>query len=166
LLWHGIVFLWFGILFGSEPHPLSGIAKTYYLGLELFLIFAAVVICGCNTSQTIIAIAEPLRPENERRDIRQAIRVFQEFKTKTFRVSLYNFIPIVSAKPVFYYWCLAIAMIIIGISIIMVMAAPRTDALDLWAFLLRNILTMVLLAWLVIWYASAFTYLQKTVYKR
>jgi hypothetical protein len=72
----------------------------------------------------------------------------------------------ISAKPVFYYWCLAIAMIIIGINIIMVMGAPRTDALDLWAFLLRNILTMVLLAWLVIWYASAFTYLQKEVYKR
>jgi hypothetical protein len=166
LLWHGIVFLGFGILFGIEPHPLSGIPKMYYLGLDLFLIFVAVTTCGCNTSQTVIAIAETLRSENKRGDIRQAIRVFQEFKTKTFGASLYNYIPMVSAKPVFYYWCLGISIMMVGFNLVMVTTAPGTDAISLWMLMLRNLLALALIAWLVIWYAAAFTYLQKEVYKR
>lgn len=166
LFWHGVVVLSFWALFGTEPHPLSGITKIYYLVSDLFLIFIAVVICGCNTSQTIIAIAETLRPENERGDIRQAIRVFQEFKTKTFGVSLYNYIPMVSAKPFFYYWIFGGVLLIVGFNIYEVMAALGAGAIYWWVFLLRNILALVLVAWLIIWYASAFSFLQKEVYKR
>lgn len=166
LFWHGVVVLSFWALFGTEPHPSSGITKIYYLVSDLFLIFIAVVICGCNTSQTIIAIAETLRPENERGDIRQAIRVFQEFKTKTFGVSLYNYIPMVSAKPFFYYWIFGGVLLIVGFNIYEVMAALGAGAIYWWVFLLRNILALVLVAWLIIWYASAFSYLQKEVYKR
>jgi len=166
LLWHGIVVLGYAILSGTGPRTPDGIPEIYYLVSDLFLIYVVVVICGCNTSQTIIAIAEPLRRENERGDIRMAIRVFQEFKKKTFGVSLFNYIPMVSAKPVFYYWIFGGALVIVAVNIYEVMTVLGADVIYRWVFLLRNVSALVLVAWLMIWYASAFTYLQKEVYKR
>jgi MFS family permease len=167
LAWHGIVVLWFRAIFGQEIHPLSGTAKIYYLISDLFLLFIVLIIYGCNASQAIIAIAEPLRQENERSDIRQAIRVFQEFKVKTFGVSLYNYIPMVSARPGFYYWIFGGALIIVAVNIFWIIVTAGDEGFNPWlVVILRNLLVLALMAWSMIWYASAFSFLQKEVYKR
>jgi len=166
LFWHGIIFFWYWALFGKETHAFTGIPKLYYLGSDLFLLFIVLAIYCCNTSQTIIAIAEPLRQENERRDIRQAIRVFEEFKVKTIGVSLYNYVPMVSAKPRFYYWIFIGILIIVVINIYQVITVIGTEGNNWWVFLLRDILALIWVAWLMIWYASAFNFLHREVYKR
>ncbi|UCH93506.1 MAG: hypothetical protein JSV88_24985 [Candidatus Aminicenantes bacterium] len=60
-----------------------------------------------------------------------------------------------------------VSLIIVLVSISWVIFTVGAKGLNPWqVFILRNLLVLALMAWSMIWYASAFTYLQKEVYKR
>ncbi len=168
LLWHCGGVLWFARMYGTAQNmglPREGII---YLAMEFFLILAGVVICGCNASQTIISLAETIRTD-ERREIRQAIRVFQQFKYRILGVDLYNYVATVVARPVLYLFILSIAIVMVVINSYQVMAAYGTAAserINPVVFFLRNGLVLLFMAWLTFWYDAAFKYIQKEVYTR
>ncbi|NIM10452.1 MAG: hypothetical protein GTO45_00535 [Candidatus Aminicenantes bacterium] len=165
LLWHCVVALGFTWMGGIDKVSSSGTNQLIYLVSDLFFILVAVVICGCNTSQTIIALAETVR-NDERRDIRQAIRAFQQFKATMLGVDLYNYIAIVSIRPDLYLYILIISTAIIGFNIYQIMIPANVMTLGLWVFLGRNTVALMLVTWLVFWYYAAFKFLQREVYKR
>jgi hypothetical protein len=168
LVWHGIIALWFGLIFGFEVNPVdqTNLPKLYHIGSDLFLFYVTVAICGINASQAIIALAETLRPEHERGDIRQAIRAFQEFRKKSYGVTIYNSIPMVTARPILYFVYLFFAVIIVGYNIFDVIPDVGLGALNWWVFLLRNMLTLVWVSWLSVWYLAAFMSLRMQLYPR
>ena len=103
LIWHCIVGFGFAWICGTNQITGTGVNRIISLGVELFFIYGVVVVYGCNTSQVIIALAESIRTD-ERREIRQAIRAFQEFKYTKLGVNLYSFVPNVSFRPDFYFY--------------------------------------------------------------
>ncbi|UCH98272.1 MAG: caspase family protein [Candidatus Aminicenantes bacterium] len=166
LVWHCIVALGFAWICGIEFPSINQEPNRFiYLITDLFFIFATVMIYGCNASQAIIALAETIRPD-ERHDIRQAIRAFQQFKYKMLGVDLYNFVPMIPVRPDLYLYIGAISIAIVGFNIYQVMIAADAMTLRLWVFLMRNIFAMILVTWLVLWYQSAFKFIQREVYKR
>ena len=164
-LWHIIVALGFIWICGVEPGANQEPSRLVYLITDLFLIFAGVVIYGCNTSQTIIALAETIRMDG-RRETRQAIRAFQQFKYKMLGVDLYNYMPMVSIRPDIYLYMWLGSMAIIIFNIYQVMIAGEVEIRGLLIFITRNVFALMLITWLVFWYQSAFKFIQREVYKR
>ncbi|UCH92837.1 MAG: caspase family protein [Candidatus Aminicenantes bacterium] len=165
LLWHCLVAMGFAFLCNGQ-HSISGEHNHFvYLVIDLFFIFCGVVVFGCNTSQVIIILAEPIR-QDDRREIRQAIRAFQQFKYKMLGVDLYNFIPMVPVRPDLYFYLGAIAAAVIVFNIYQVMIAAELETARMLLLVTRNIFILILVAWLVFWYHSAFKFIQKEVYKR
>jgi hypothetical protein len=166
LVWHGIVIMSLVWIEGIEPH-VPGVSNPFlHLLIDHFYIFGGVVLLSCNASQTIIAIAETLRSD-DRRDIRQAIRVFQEFKHTLVGVDLYNHIAQVSARPdlYFYGWIVVIAvtgsnLYKNGVSLYLL------GAQHFWILLVRDIIAILFVTWLVFWYYAAYKFFQREVYKR
>lgn len=166
VVWHAVVAMWFYNLFGKEVRMIVGGMKINHLIFDLIVLLGPILICNCNASHAVIALAEPLRPEDERGEIRQVIRALEEFKNKSIGVSLYNFIPMVSARPVAYYWVFGAALLLVIVQSILVIAGMDKPEAIYGLFLLKSMLIIVWIAMLVIWYASAFKNLQKEVYKR
>ncbi len=165
LLWHCVVAIGFAFLFGTE-HNIGGNPHQFaYLIIDLFFLFVGVVVFGCNTSQTIIALAETVR-KDDRREIRQAIRAFQQFKYKMLWVDLYNYIPIVPIRPDLYLYFGVISAVVIVFNIYQVIIAAELQGILFLIFVARNLFILILVAWLVFWYQSAFNYIKREVYKR
>ncbi len=165
LLWHCLVAIVFAGIYGAEPNSSQEISPFVYVVTDLFIIFAGVVVFGCNTSQSIIALAETIR-KDERREIRQAIRAFQQFKYTRVGVDLYNYIAAVSTRPDLYVIGWIISSAVIGFNIYQVTTSIDTQTLRSWVFFMRNIFALILVTWLVFWYQAAFKYIQREVYKR
>lgn len=164
-VWHVVVFVAYLLMSNlPPPHTIPDPAglNTVNLAIELFLILAVIVVCGCNATQAIISLAETVR-KDERREIRQAIQIFRQFRKRVWNVDLYNYVAMVSARPVLYYVVLAIAVVLIIWNTLQSMES--TNGLD-GILLMRNAFALLLVAWLVFWYESAFKYIQKEVYKR
>jgi len=165
LLWHLVVAIGFASLFGTE-HNIGGDSNQFaYLISDLSFLFMGVVVFGCNTSQTVIALAETVR-KDERREIRQAIRAFQQFKFKMLWVDLYNYVPMVPIRPDLYLYFGIITAAVIVFNIYQVMISMELQAVLLLIFVTRNLFALILVAWLVFWYQSAFNYIKREVYKR
>lgn len=165
LLWHFVVAIGFASLFGTE-HNIGGDPNQFvYLISDLFFLFMGVVVFGCNTSQTVIALAETVR-KDERREIRQAIRAFQQFKFKMLWVDLYNYIPMVPIRPDLYLYFGIITAAVIVFNIYQVMVPMELQGVLSLIFVTRNLFALILVAWLVFWYQSAFNYIKREVYKR
>ena len=165
LLWHCLVVIGF-LLFCDGQHSISGEHNHFiYLIIDLFYILAGVVVFGCNSSQIIIILAETIRPD-DRREIRQAVSAFQQFKYKRLGVDLYNFIPMVPIRPDLYLYFGVISGAVIVINIFQVMIVGGLDTAHWLIFVTRNVLTFMWVAWLVFWYQSAFKFIQREVYKR
>lgn len=165
LVWHCIVAIGF-LLFCDGQHSISGEHNQFiYLIIDLFYILAGVVVFGCNSSQIIITLAETIRPD-ERREIRQAIRAFQQFKYKMLGVDLYNFTPMVTIRPDLYLYFGIISTAIIVFHTYQVMIAGELETARLLIFVTRNVFAFMWVAWLVFWYYSAYKYIQHEVYKR
>ncbi|MCK4762925.1 MAG: caspase family protein [Candidatus Aminicenantes bacterium] len=165
LLWHCLVALVFAWLCGVVPITNRESNRFIFLVTDLFFILAGIVIFAINTSQTIISLAETVRPD-ERREIRQAIRVFEQFKSKMVGVDLYNYVAAVSVRPNLYIYGWIVSAAVIGFNIYQVLATVDIVTVYLWTFLVRNIFLLVLVTWLVFWYHAAFKTIQKEVYKR
>jgi hypothetical protein len=165
LLWHCLVAIGF-LLFCDGQHSLSGEHNHFiYLIIDLFYILAGVVVFGCNSSQIIIILAETIRPD-DRREIRQAICAFQQFKYKMLGVDLYNFIPMVPIRPDLYLYFGVISGAVIVFNTFQVMIAGELETARRLIFVTRNVLAFMWVAWLVFWYHSAFKFIQREVYKR
>jgi hypothetical protein len=165
LLWHCLVAIVFAGIYGAEPASSQEISPFVYVVTDLFIIFAGVVVFGCNTSQSIIALAETIR-KDERREIRQAIRAFQQFKYTRVGVDLYNYIAAVATRPDLYVIGWIISSAVIGFNIYQVTTSIDTQTLHSWVFFMRNIFALILVTWLVFWYQAAFKYIQREIYKR
>lgn len=165
MLWHFFVVLWFAWTCGIESGLNQEPSHFVYVITDLFFILLAVVVYNCNTSQTIIALAETLR-EDERREIRQAIRAFQQFKYKMIGVDLYNFVPMVPVRPEVYFFLWGISMAVIVFNIYQVMIAAELETVRMLILITRNIFAAMMLSWLIFWYDAAFKFLKKEVYKR
>jgi hypothetical protein len=159
LLWHCIITIGFAWLWKKAGQDI-----IFSLVLDLFFILVIVAINGCNASQSIIALAETIRPD-ERREIRQTIRAFQEFKYKILGVGLYNYVPMVAARPALYYFIMGISFLVVGLNTYIVIVSGTTVMSNWMVFLKCNITILVFITWLVLWYASAFYLIQKEVYK-
>jgi hypothetical protein len=154
------------LLFCDGQHSISGEHNQFiYLIIDLFYILAGVVVFGCNSSQVIITLAETIRPD-ERREIRQAIRAFQQFKYKMLGVDLYNFTPMVTIRPDLYLYFGIISTAIIVFHTYQAMIAGELETARLLIFVTRNVFAFMWVAWLVFWYHSAFKFIQREVYKR
>jgi hypothetical protein len=165
LLWHCVTAIGFASLFGTV-HNIGGTPNQFaYLIIDLFFVFMGVVVFGCNTSQTIIALAETVR-KDERREIRQAIRAFQQFKYKMLWVDMYNYIPMAPIRPDLYLYFGVISAAAIVFNIYQVMISTELQGVLFLIFVARNLFTLILVAWLVFWYQSAFNYIKREVYKR
>jgi len=166
LVWHCMVIICLVWICGVEPR-VPGINNPFlYLVIDLFFIFVGVVVFGCNASQTIIAMAETIRTD-ERREIRQAIRIFQEFKYTLVGVDLYNYIAQVSARPDMYLYGWIVVIAVTGSNLYKNgVTMDLLGAHHFWVVLLRDIFAMIFVTWLVFWYYSAYKYIQHEVYKR
>ncbi len=153
--WHGCVTLGFAL----------GTGGLSYLPFDLFLIFIVVVIFVCNPSQTIIAMAETIR-NDERREIRLAIRMFQQYKTTMVGVDLYNFVAVLSARPDFYLRLLVVAGALLAFNTYDLVWGTEARGGTLWYLLIRNMAAMLMICWQVVWYHSAFKHIQHEVYRR
>lgn len=165
LFWHGALILWYWFLFDGVAHPGGGDC-IYYLVNDLVLLLIAVWICCCNASHTIIALAEPMRDEIERRETRMVIRAFQQFRTKSFNVSLFSYIPLLSANPRMYFLVFLIIFTFLGINTYNVVSIYSAVGEILWVFIPRNVLIAIFFGWLTVWYGAAFRFLEKEIYKR
>lgn len=166
ILWHCMVAISFAWICGTDQITSAGANRIVYIVIDLFFILAIVVICCCNASQTIIVLAETIREDN-RKEIRQAIRAFQQFKYKMFGTTINNYVAVVSAKPVIYFIFLIVSIMIIGFNTYVVLTTGNNNANAAisWVFLLRNILALFLVTSLVLWYQSAFNFIKREVYK-
>jgi hypothetical protein len=135
-----------------------------FFGLDLFLIMIAVVIFGCNAVQAIIALAETVR-KDERREIREAVEAFRQFRTRLWHVDLNNLVAMVSARPVVYFCIMGMGMILLGLNITHTLIFHAADPM-IWIILFRDAFFLVFLAWQAFWYAAAFQFIQREVYKR
>lgn len=164
-LWHCIVGISCYSLYDIKHSQVPWqIAQFNYLTIDLFLIFGIAVVLGCNNSHTIISLAETIRPD-ERREIRQAIRAFQQFKFKMFGIDTYNFIPMISVRPdVYLYFWIAIIVIII-IDLCRYIYINPAEQVNFPLLMTRDISAMALITWLVFWYQAAFKIIQREVYK-
>jgi MFS family permease len=165
LLWHCGVAIGVAALFGTEHSIGRNPHQFAYLVIDLFFLLVGVVVFGCNTSQTIIALAETVR-KDDRREIRQAIRAFQQFKHKMLWVDLYNYIPMVPVRPDLYLYFGVISAAVIAFNIYEVIIAAEFQGVLFLMFVARNLFILMLVAWLVFWYQSAFNYIKREVYKR
>ncbi len=165
VLWHAMVLLSFSIVPSANTgYFLRAPNVVIFLGVDLFLIMATVIICGCNASQAIIALAETIR-KDERREIREAISAFRQFRKRFWDVDLFNLVAMVSARPSLYHVVLGLAAALLAVSSIHASAVfSQTPRLSI--ILLRNAFALVLVAWQVFWYQAAFKFIQKEVYKR
>jgi uncharacterized caspase-like protein len=166
LVWHCMVIICLVWICGFESR-VPGVNNPFlYFLIDLFFIFIGVVVFGCNASQTIIAMAETIRTD-ERREIRQAIRIFQEFKYTLVGVDLYNYIAQVSARPVMYLYGWIVVIAVTGSNLYKNgITMELLGAHHFWMVLLRDIFAMIFVTWLVFWYYSAYKYIQHEVYKR
>jgi hypothetical protein len=163
--WHCIVAFSFAWICGIESAVNQEPSRFIYLLTDLFFIFAGIMIFGTNTGQTVIALAELIRTD-ERREIRQAIRVFQQFKYKKLGVDLYNYLPAFAIRPDLYLLFWLIAMAIVGYNFYQVLPSAGAVTMRTWIFLTRNIVLMIMVSWLMFWYHSAFKFIQREIYKR
>jgi hypothetical protein len=165
-LWHVLVFFLTSgqmrIKFHESLYDVSRILT--FLGLDLFLIMMAVIIFGCNAVQAIIALAETVR-KDERREIREAVEAFRQFRTRLWHVDLNNLVAMVSARPVAYFCIMGMGMILLGLSIAHTLISHAANPL-LGIILFRDAFFLVFLAWQAFWYAAAFQFIQREVYKR
>ena len=165
-LWHVFVFFLTSsqlrIKFHESLYDVSRILT--FLGLDLFLIMMAVIIFGCNAVQAIIALAETVR-KDDRREIREAVEAFRQFRTRLWHVDLNNLVAMVSARPVVYFCIMGIAMIFLCLSITNTLISHAADP-GIWIILFRDAFFLVFLAWQAFWYAAAFQFIQREVYKR
>ena len=164
-LWHCVIALSFAWICGGGSGVDPGLQQLLYLAADLFLILMAVVIFGCNASQTIIALAETIRP-GERREIRQAIRAFQQFKYKMLGVDLFNFVPMVPARPGLYLYIWVLSTVVIAFHIYQTMVAAELESVHISMIVIRDIVAFCLITWLVFWYQAAFRFIRREVYKR
>lgn len=102
---------------------------------------------------------------DERREIRQAIRAFQQFRYTKIGVNYYNFVPNVPFRPDFYFYTLVISMIILALHTYFIMVNVEIETIRLWILLMRNICTGILVTWLVLWYSAAFNFIKKELYQ-
>jgi hypothetical protein len=165
LLWHCLVFIGFAFFCDGQYSIVGEHNQLIYMIIDLFFILLGVVAFGCNTSHVIISLAETIRPD-ERREIRQAIRVFQQFKYKRLGTDFYNCIPMLDIRPDLYLYFGVIAVAVIVFNIYQVMIAGELETAHMLIFVTRNLFASILVAWLVFWYHSAFKFIQKEVYKR
>jgi hypothetical protein len=158
LLWHILIFAMFREVGNATPRAVVS------FGFDLFFLTAAVIVCGFNAAQAIVALAEPMR-EDHRREIRQAIKAFQQFRRRLWGVDLYNYVAMVSARPLLYF---LIALVAVGLLIAdTVYILYRMDMKPrLWVFLVRNAFALVLVIWQAFWYQAAFQRIQRKVYAR
>jgi hypothetical protein len=165
LLWHCMVVIGFLLLCDGQ-HSIGGEPNHFiYLIIDLFYILAGVVVFGSNSSQIIIILAETIRPD-DRREIRQAVCAFQQFKYKRLGVDLYNFIPMVPIRPDLYLYFGVISAAVIVFNTFQVMIVGELETTRWLIFVTRNVLAFMWVAWLVFWYHSAFKFIQREVYKR
>jgi len=162
-MWHCIVVIGFIWIYSRNSSAIKDPKQIYSLIFEIFFLFVGVVIFACNASQTIIALAETLRSD-DRRDIRQAIRVFQQFKYTPIGVDMYNYVAQVSCKPHIYFYGWIASIVFVGLSLFKRMA----EIVDMYPALIivREVLVMAMITWLVLWYYSAYKRFQQEVYKR
>ncbi len=160
-LWHCLMLLgFFAVARGGSGNP----AVLTWLAVNLMLILAAVIIFGCNASQSIIALAETIR-EDERREIREAITIFRQFRSRLFGADFFNLIAMTSARPVVYFIVLILAAAVLCAHTAYTLLSHAGQP-DIWVILLRNACGLVFTAWLAVWYDTAFRFLRKEVYKR
>jgi hypothetical protein len=155
-LWHCLICIL--SYFSNRP------ANIIPLGANFFLILLVVIICGCNASQAIIALAEPLR-KDQRREIREAITAFRQFRTHIGHIDLFNLVAMVSARPSVYYFVLGLTVLVLAAHTIYV-ATRFSETPELWIILLRNVFALAITAWQVFWYTAAFQFIRREVYKR
>jgi len=162
-IWHSIVVIGFLWIYHLNPLEIQKTMLWDSLIFEMFFLFVGVVVFGCNASQTVIALAEILRPD-ERKDIRQAIRVFQQFKYTLIGVDLYNYVAQISVKPEVYFYGWIVSIACVGGSLIKRLG----EGVDRYTHIIvvRETLAMVLVTILVFWYYSAYKHFQHEVYKR
>lgn len=165
LVWHCIIVLVFARVCGVDLGADQEAGRFFFLVSDLFFIWAGIVIFGVNPAQSIIALAEPIR-NDDRREIRQAIRAFQQFKFRRVGVDLYNFLAAVSVRPDVYLIGWGISVLIIAFNIYQVGAILEVVTVRLWVLTVRNIVFLVMVTWLVYWYQAAFKYIQREVYRR
>jgi hypothetical protein len=129
----------------------------------MFFLFVGVMVFGCNASQTVIALAEPLRSDH-RREIRQAIRVFQQFKYTLIGVDLCNYVALISLRPDAYFYGWIVSIVFVGGSLMQRLALGVEKYQQI--IIVREILIMALVTVLVFWYYSAYKHFLHDVYKQ
>jgi hypothetical protein len=170
IVWHFSLFLILIL-------PKSGVASGSIplVGIELFLIMGGVIFYGCNTLQSIIVFSEPFR-DDERREMRQAMRIFLQFRNRMLNVDAANLIPLLSARPDFYVGVtfLAVALIIFdGSCFILSLVNPsltnplvafKTTSLVKEIAILQDGALLIFVLVQLLWYTSAYHSLRKIFY--
>ncbi len=162
-IWHGIVVIGFFWIYRSSPLAIQDSMLLGSLIFEMFFLFVGVLVFGCNASQTIVALAEPLRSDY-RREIRQAIRVFQQFKYTLIGVDLFNYVALISLRPDAYFYGWIVSIVFVGGSLMQRLALGVEKYQQI--IIVREILIMALVTVLVFWYYSAYKHFQHEVYKK
>lgn len=162
-IWHCLVVIGFLWIYCLNSQAIQESMLLGSLIFEIFFLFVGVVVFGCNASQTIIALAETLRSD-DRRDIRQAIRAFQQFKYTLIGVDLYNFVAEISLRPDAYFYGWLVSIVFVGGSLLQRLSKEVDKYMNI--IIVREILVMALVTFLVFWYYSAYKYFQHEVYKR
>lgn len=162
-LWHGIVVIGFLWIYHLNSLQAQKSMLPDSLIFEMFFLFVGVMVFGCNASQTVIALAEPLRSDH-RREIRQAIRVFQQFKYTLIGVDLYNYVALISLRPDVYFYGWIVSIVFVGGSLMQRLALGVEKYQQI--IIVRETLIMALVTILVFWYYSAYKHFQHDVYKR
>lgn len=165
LLWHGVMLVVLALSMNAgATDPAEQASVLTALAVHLFLIYLIVLVFGCNASYAIIALAEPLRTD-QRREIREAITAFRQFRSRAWHVDIFNLLAMVSARPSVYYYVFAVVVLVVAAHTAYVSLSEAAGS-GLWIILLRNLFVLVLAAWAVFWYSSAFQFLRREVYKR
>ena len=159
-LWHIVVFSVYFVLTASYP---TVDTAQFNLGIQLFFLMVVVIVCGCNASQAIISLAETIRTD-DRREIRQAVQVFRQFLKRIWHADFYNYVAMVSARPIAYHIFLGfVFLMVLGSSVYIYV--NHTKMLNPGITLLRNVSILIFTAWLVFWYEAAYRFIQKEVNK-
>jgi uncharacterized caspase-like protein len=164
-VWGCLLLAVFGVLFAVRASAFHGDVRVLVsFGAQMLFIVWAAIIFGANASQAIIALAETVR-DDERREIREAITAFRQFRTRVFNADFFNLVAMMSARPIAYTAVFLAGLIaVIGHTAYVIIEEAQSPLL--WLGLLRNAFGAMLMAWGTVWYSTAFRFLQREVYKR
>jgi hypothetical protein len=134
-------------------------------GAELFVLLVVVIVFGCNAAQAIIALAETIRDEPDRRDLTEALQVFRQFRAgRAWNVDLSNFIGMVSAHPRVYFRVMMLISVLLAADAVFCLLA-FSDHAFVWMPLLRDGVALVFTFWLAFWHNAAFQFIERQISK-